>query len=141
MSEDTRKLGQAVDALVQRVPLLISEEIALAKAEVNEQAKKLGSGAVVGVAAGLFAVWALLMLFLGLASLITWAIGGAPFWGYFIVTALLLLLAGIAGAVAAKLMKSGSKKPTLALEEARLIRETVKSEDPTARVGASGRAV
>ena len=108
MSEDTRNLGQTVESLTQRASLLISEEIALAKAEVTEAATKLGRGAVIGIAAGLFAIWAILMLFFGLASLITWAIGAAPFWGFFIVAFLLLALAAIAGLVASKMMKSGA---------------------------------
>jgi len=141
MSEDTRNLGQTVESLTQRAHLLVREEIELAKAELSEAVKKLGTGAVIGVAAGLFAIWAILMLFFGLASLITWAIGGAPFWGYFIVCFLLLALAGVAGLVAAKMMKAGSQKPTMALDEARLIRETVQSEDPVSTVGTGAKDV
>lgn len=138
MSEDTRNLGQAIEALTQRAHLLFREEVELAKAEVTEAATKLGRGAIIGIAAGIFAIWAVLMLFFGLASLITWAIGAEPFWGYFIVATLLVILAAVAGMVAAKSMKSGSQvKPTMAIDEARLIRETVQSEDPmaTIRVG------
>jgi len=135
MSEDTRNLGQTVESLTQRASLLVSEEIALIKAEVTEAATKLGTGAVIGIAAGLFAVWAILMLFFGLASLITWAIGAAPFWGFFIVSLLLLILAAVAGLVASKMMKAGAKKPTMAIDEARLIKETVQSDNPAATVG------
>lgn len=76
------------------------------------------------------------MLFFGLASLITWAIGAAPFWGFFIVAFLLLALAAIAGLVASKMMKSGAQKPTMAIDEAKLIRETVTSDNPASTVGA-----
>ncbi|MEI2701697.1 MAG: phage holin family protein [Baekduia sp.] len=135
MSEDTRQLGIAVESLVQRGHLLLREEIELAKTEVAEKAMKLGQGSAVGIVAGFFALWALLMFLLGLASLITWAIGGAPFWGYFIVTLLLLVLAGIGALVAAKFVKAGGPPaPTKAIDEAKLIRQTVQSDDPVATV-------
>jgi hypothetical protein len=135
MSQDTRNLGQTIESLTQRAHLLMREEIALLKAEVAEAASKVSKGAVVGIVAGFFAIWALLMMFFGLASLITWAIGGAPFWGYFIVMLLLLILAAVAGLVAARLVKSGAQKPTMAIDEAKLIKETVQSDNPTATVG------
>lgn len=135
MSEDTRNLGQTIESLTQRFHLLLREEIELVKAEVGEAVTKVGSGAAVGIAAGLFVVWAVLMFLFGLASLITWAIGGAPFWGYFIVATLLLILAAVAGLVASRLVKSGAHKPTMAIDEARLIRETVQSDNPAATIG------
>ncbi len=130
MSDDARKLGDSIESIVQRANLLISSEIELAKAEITEKVTKLGRGAVVAVAAGVFAIWALLMFFFGLASLITWAIGGAPFWGFFIVMALLLVLAALAGLFAYRSFKVGAPTPQMAIDEARLIKETVQSDDP-----------
>jgi hypothetical protein len=135
VSDSTRELGIAVESLVQRGHTLLREEIELAKTEVAEKATKLGKGSAVGVVAGFFALWALLMLLLGLAELITWAIGGAPFWGYFIVALLLLLMAALGGLIASKLVKAGGPpSPTKAIDEAKLIRETVTSDDPVATV-------
>ena len=133
MSEDTRELGMAIESLTQRAHTLLREEIELAKAEVTEKVTKLGQGAAVGIAAGLFAVWGLLIGLFGLASFITWLIGGAPFWGYLIVATGLFVLAGIAGLVAGRAIKAGgTPAPTQAIDEAKLIRATVQSEDPVA---------
>ncbi len=133
MSEDTRNLGQSVEAVSRRLQLLINENIALAKAEVAEKSAKLGKGAVIGIAAGFFALWGLLLLFMGLAVLISWAIGGAPFWGWLIVSLLLFALAAAAGLIAAKAVKAGAPPvPTMAIDEAKLIRDTVQSPTPAA---------
>jgi hypothetical protein len=56
---------------------------------------------------------------------------GTIFWGFFIVAGILFLLGGLAGFLAAKWLKKGSSPaPQMAIEEARLIRETVKSSEP-----------
>lgn len=133
MSEDTRNLGQSVEAVSKRLQLLINENIALAKAEIAEKSAKLGKGAVIGLVAGFFALWGLLLLLMGLAVLISWAIGGAPFWGWLIVSVLLFALAAAGGLVAAKAFKAGAPPaPTMAIEEAKLIRDTVQAPAPAA---------
>jgi hypothetical protein len=48
-----------------------------------------------------------------------------------VVAGILFLVGGIAGFLAARWLKKGSSPaPVMAIEEARLIRETVKSSDP-----------
>jgi len=140
MSEQTPKLGEAIDSVIQRGHLLISSEIELAKAEISEQLGKLGRGTVVAVAAGIFAIWAVLMFFFGLASFITWALGIPQFWGFFIVMGLLLILAAIAGLFAHRSLRGGVPTPQMALNEARLIKETVQSDDPVS-IGAAKETV
>jgi len=55
----------------------------------------------------------------------------AYFWGFFLIAGILFVLGGIAGYLAARWLKSvQSPAPEMAIEEARLIRETVKSSDP-----------
>ncbi len=110
--------------------VLVREEIELAKTEVSEKVTKLIKGAVVGIAAGIFAVTALLFALHGFAWLSWYYI--VPdgkldyFWGYFIVASVLLLLGALAGFLAAKALKAGSPPtPQLAIEEAKKIRETV----------------
>ncbi|MDX6726692.1 MAG: hypothetical protein QOK49_1497, partial [Baekduia sp.] len=74
----------------------------------------------------------------GLAYFFYWLIpfpDNQPFWGFFTVAALLLLLAGLAGYVAMRAFKAGSPPaPKMAIEEARLIRETVQSQNPETTV-------
>jgi hypothetical protein len=55
----------------------------------------------------------------------------AYFWGFFAMAAILLLLAAVAGLIAAKAVKRGAPPvPKMAIEEARKIRETVSGPPP-----------
>jgi hypothetical protein len=127
-------LVQAIQDVSERASVLVREEIALAKAEVTEKVTKLGKGAAVATAAASFVLAALVMILFGLAQLAYWAIpfpDGQPFWGYFTVAAILLLLAALAGYIAFRALKAGSPPaPRMAIQEAKLIKETVSSEHP-----------
>jgi hypothetical protein len=127
-------LVQTIQDVSERASILVREEIELAKAEVTEKVTKLGKGAAVAAAAGSFVLAALVMILFGLAELAYWAIpfpDGQPFWGYFTVAAVLLLLAALAGYIAFRALKAGSPPaPKMAIEEAKLIKETVSSEHP-----------
>lgn len=124
---------QAIQEVSEKASVLVREEIELAKAEVVQKVTKLGRGAVIAAAAGVFVLAALVMLLFGLAQLAYWAIpfpDNQPFWGYFTVAAILLLLAGLAGYVAARAFKAGSPPaPQMAIHEAKLIKDTVTSTD------------
>ena len=127
-----QNLGEAVSDVTERMSLLVREEIELAKTEVSEKVSKLIKGAIVGIAAGIFAVTGLLFALHGFAWLSWYFIVPEGkldyFWGYFIVAAILLLLGGLAGFLAAKAVKAGSPPtPQLAIDEAKKIRETVKT--------------
>ena len=65
-NNDTSELGQAIQDVTETASLLIREEIELAKTEVIDKVTKLIKGAVVGIAAGIFAVFGLIY---GLESL------------------------------------------------------------------------
>jgi uncharacterized membrane protein YqjE len=120
------------------VAVLVREEVELAKAEVAEKAAKLARGAVVAVAAGIFVVTALFLVLVGFAWLLYYVLPVptfAYFWGFFAMAAILLVLAAVAGLIAARAVKRASPPvPTMAIEEARKIRETVSavSNDPSA---------
>ena len=124
----------AINEVSDKAQLLVREEIELAKAEVTEKLTKLAKGAAVGLAAGIFVITGLLFLLHGLAWLAYWAIPfptGTYFWGFFVVAGVLFLLGGLAGFLAARWIKGGSSPaPAMAIEEAKLIRETVKSSEP-----------
>jgi len=131
-------LAQAIQDVSERATLLVREEVELAKAEVTEKVTKLGKGAAVAAAAALFVIGALIMILFGLAWLAYWAIpfpDGQYFWGYFTIAAILLLLAALAGFIAYRALKAGAPPaPNMAIEEAKLIRDTVAAEHPEATI-------
>jgi uncharacterized membrane protein YqjE len=133
-NNSTQNIAQAIDEVSQRVVLLVQEEIELAKAEVTEKVTKLIKGAVVGITAGVFVLFGLFLLLDGFAWLAYWAIPfpeGTFFWGFFVVAAVLFLLGALAGYIASRALKAGSPPtPALAIDEAKRIRETVKSSRP-----------
>ena len=129
---DTSELGQAIQDVTEKASLLIREEIELAKTEMTEKASKLGKGAGIGGAAGIFAVFGLIYLLHSVA----WAIASLldddnPWLGYLIVAVLLFIVGAIAGLVAARQFKRGSPPtPQMAIEEGKLIKETVTTSHP-----------
>jgi hypothetical protein len=131
---DQPNLVQAIQEVTEKAQILVREEIELAKVEVTQKVTKLGTGAVIAAAAGTFVLAALVMILFGLAWLAYWAIpfpAGQYFWGYFTVAAILLLLAAVAGYVAYRALKAGSPPaPKMAIEEAKLIKDTVTAEHP-----------
>jgi uncharacterized membrane protein YqjE len=137
-NNDNSDLGQAIQDVSEKMSLLVREEIELAKTEVTEKVMKLLKGAVVGIVAGIFAVFGLIYLGHAVAWLIWDVIGGTrDFWlGFIIVAVILFLLGGIAGFLAARFFKRGAPPaPQMAIEEAKLIKETVTSEHPAAVQG------
>jgi uncharacterized membrane protein YqjE len=137
-NNDNSDLGQAIQDVSEKMSLLVREEIELAKTEVTEKVMKLLKRAVVGIVAGIFAVFGLIYLGHAVAWLIWDVIGGTrDFWlGFIIVAVILFLLGGIAGFLAARFFKRGAPPaPQMAIEEAKLIKETVTSEHPAAVQG------
>jgi uncharacterized membrane protein YqjE len=135
---DNSDLGQAIQDVTEKMSLLVREEIELAKTEVTENVTKLAKGAAVGIAAGIFAVFGLIYLGHAVAWLIWDLIGGTrDFWlGFAIVAVILFLLGGLAGFLAARFFKRGAPPaPQMAIEEAKLIKETITSEHPAAVQG------
>jgi uncharacterized membrane protein YqjE len=133
-NNDTSELGQAIQDVTETASLLIREEIELAKTEVIEKVTKLIKGAAVGTAAGIFAVFGLIYLGDSVAWLIWEVMNGdvsGPWVGFMIVAGVLFILGGLAGFMAARLVKRGSPPvPKMAIEEAQLIKETVTSAHP-----------
>jgi uncharacterized membrane protein YqjE len=130
MTEQPRpsELGEVIQEVTEKVQLLVREEIALAQAELTEKVSKLIRGIVAGTVAGIFALFGLIYL-LHAASWGVWEIlgtGNGPWLGFLIVTLLLFLLGAIGGLLAFRMIKKAMPPmPTMALEEAQLIRETV----------------
>jgi uncharacterized membrane protein YqjE len=137
---DNSELGQAIQDVTDKASLLIREEIELAKTEVMEKVTKLIRGAVVGIVAGIFAVFGLIYV-LQAAAWAIWQVidgpGGANFWiGFLIVAVVLFVLGALAGFIAARLVKRAAPPtPKMAIEEAQLIKETVTSSHPATPQG------
>lgn len=118
-------LAKAMTEVSERVTVLIKEEIELAKAEVTTKISSLSKGLVFG---GIGAVLALLLvpfLLLTIAWLLNDVIGSV--WlGFLIVTGLMLIGMGACFLLAwRKIKKAGNPAPTMAIDEAKKIRETV----------------
>lgn len=130
----TAQLAKAIQDVTEKAQLLVREEIELAKAEVTAKVSSLVRGLVIGAAAGIFVLAALLMLLHGFAWMAYYFLDVptlAFFWGFLFVAGILLLLAAVAGFLAYKAVKKGSPPtPQMAIDEAKLIRETVQSSDP-----------
>jgi uncharacterized membrane protein YqjE len=121
-------LAGAVSEVSERASVLIREEIELAKAEISEKVSKLIRGTVVGIAAGVFVVIGLLFLLHAAAWGLYTAFFDQVYLGYLVVAGILFLLAALAGFLAAKAVKAGSPPvPKMAIEEGKLIKETISS--------------
>ncbi len=135
--DSSKSIAAAITEVSERATLLVREEIELAKTEVTEKATKLVKGAVVGIAAGVFLVTALFFVLIGCAWLLYYElpIGNqlTYFWGFFAMALILVVLGLIAGLIAAKVVKKSSPPvPSMAIEEAQKIRETVSAGAATA---------
>jgi hypothetical protein len=121
-----------VTEVSDRVSNLVREEIELAKAEVTIKAKSLLRGTVAVLAGAVFGVFA---VFMGLEAL-AWALnavlvpGAGSIWeGFLIVFGLLAVLTiGAFGFAWTKLKAGAPPAPTMAIDEAKRIRETVASK-------------
>jgi uncharacterized membrane protein YqjE len=129
--KDARKLGELVFDVTEGVSGLVREEIQLAKAEVSEKAGKIARGAVVGIAAGVFAFLALILVMEGIAWLLNEEVFDGKTWpGFFIEAAVFLLIAALAALIAYKAVKAGSPPvPSQAIEEAKLTKEILTKEE------------
>ena len=99
----------ALAAAIQRVTAdtrgLVQDQVDLAKVELQQKAAVFGRGTVIGVAAGVFLIGALLLIIEG-ASWLAWYLlfpGQTFFWGFFLIAFLLIVCAIVSALVAAKL--------------------------------------
>lgn len=127
---DQRPLGDLVVEVTENASTLVREEIELAKAEVSEKVGKILRGSVVGIAAGVFAFLALILIMHGVAWLIAEELFDGKAWpGFFIEAAIFLLIAALAGFIASKALKQGAPPvPEQAIEEAKLTKEMLEKE-------------
>jgi Putative Actinobacterial Holin-X, holin superfamily III len=133
-----QNIASAIADVSERATLLVREEIELAKVEVTAKVTKLAKGAIVGAAAGIFFLTALVFALVGCAWLLYYflPVGDfAYFWGFFAMAVILVVLGVIAGLIAAKVVKrSAPPVPTMAIEEAHKIKRAVSAPGPGAPV-------
>lgn len=131
--DSDKKLGEIVTEVSEKASLLVRQEVALAKAEVTDKLTKLGKGAAVAAAAGVFLIFGITMFFHFAAWIINDLFDWNSAWpGFLTVTIFLFLLAAIAGFLAYRFFKKGSPPiPQMAIDEAKATRaqfETQKIE-------------
>jgi hypothetical protein len=123
-----QKIGETI---TERATLIIREEMELARAEVEVKIKSLVRGSVIAGAAGFFVMMGMVIFLHGCAWFFYKYVFTGPadiFWGFFVVSGTLFLLAGLAGWLASRLFKAGAPPtPNMAIDEAKLIRETLES--------------
>ena len=127
-----KSLGDIVADISDKASSLVRDEIELAKAEVTDKVSKLGKGAGIAAAAGVFLVFAAAMFFHFLAwffnDLFDWT-GGSIWAGFLVVFVLLVLLAAIAAFIAYRLFQRGAPPtPDMAISEAKAMRAQLEEQ-------------
>jgi hypothetical protein len=126
-------LATAVTEVSERVTVLIREEIELAKAEVTVKVKTLTRGIVWFAIAAVLGFFGVIFIPVTIAWLLDdFLVSGAGglWYGFAIVMGAFLLGAGICVFLGIRKLKVGSPAPTMAIEEAKRIRETVATSKP-----------
>ncbi len=128
---DSRSVAEMVFDVSENASTLIREEIELAKTEVTEKVGKLVRGSAVGVAAGTFAFFALILVMEGIAWLLNEEVFDGKVWpGFFVEAAVFLLIAAAAGFIAYRAVQAGAPPvPEQAIEEAKLTKEMLQKEE------------
>jgi uncharacterized membrane protein YqjE len=127
--QDERSVSELVFDVAEKSSSLVREEIELAKTEISEKVGKILRGSVVGVAAGIFAFLALILVMEGVAWLLAEEVFDGNAWpGFFVEAALFLLIAAAAGFIAYRSVQAGAPPvPEQAIEEAKLTKATLES--------------
>jgi Putative Actinobacterial Holin-X, holin superfamily III len=111
-------IGRLVSDASRDISTLISQEIQLAKSELQVSLKNGGAGAGLFAAAAFFAVMCLIMLSVAIAYFINWNGKGLDLqWAFLIVFGFYLLLAGILALVGVRKVKK-VKGPERAIHQA-----------------------
>ena len=132
--ETNRKsVSELVFDVSERTSTLIREEIELAKGEVSEKVGKLLRGSAVGVAAGVFAFLALILVMEGVAWLLNEQVFDNSWAGFLVEAAAFLLIAAGAGYFAYRSVRAGAPPvPEQAIEEAKRTKAVLEGEEAPA---------
>ncbi len=109
-----KSLGELVATATKDLSVLVSQEVALAKAELKKEVAHAGKGAGMLGGAGVTGLFALIFLSIALAYAISW-FGIGLGWGFFIVGMLYLIVAGVLALLGKKqISKVGPPEKTIA---------------------------
>lgn len=137
-------IATVVTDVSERVSALVREEIELAQAEVTAKLKTIARGAIAVAAGAIFGVFGLVVLLEAVAWGLNTALvsGTGDLWiGFAIVTGVLFVFAVTAFLFAWRKLQVGAPTPDMAIDEAKLIRETVASGAEGATGAGSGREI
>jgi uncharacterized membrane protein len=126
---DNDNVAAALTEVSERLSVLVREEVELAKAEVTEKVSSIARGAAAVAVGAVFGVFALVFLLITIAWILDaiFVDGAGDIWvGFAIVFAILGAATVGAFLFAWRKLKVGAPKPTMAIDEARKIRATVK---------------
>ncbi|MFF5801849.1 phage holin family protein [Streptomyces sp. NPDC012746] len=122
-----RTLGQLVASATAEMSALVHDEIALAKAEIRQDVKRVGIGGTAIGIAGVFALFSLPVLSFAAAYGIH-NLGLGLAWSFLIVGVAFLLLAGLLALIAVKKFKKVSppERSIASVKETAALIQTVK---------------
>jgi len=123
--------ASVITEVSERVTALVHDEIELAKAEMTAKVTSLARGTAAVAAGAVFGVFAIVFFLLTVALALNALLvtGFGDIWlGFLIVLAVLTLLMIGAFLFAWRKLRVGAPTPTMAIDEAKKIRETVTSE-------------
>ena len=124
--ERSDSLAAAVTEVSDKLGVLVREEIELAKVEMSAKVTNIARGAAAGAVGAVFAVFALIFVL----ETIAWGINSATtsvWYGFAVVMVVLIALTVAAFLFAWRKLRVGAPTPTMAIDEAKKISETVKS--------------
>lgn len=127
--DSAQSVGQAIADISEKIPLLVHEEIELAKAEITTKVTRLIRGAAAGLAAGFFVLLAIVTLVQSGAWGLGRIFGDEPSLGFLAAGGVLVVFALVAGLIAAHHLKDPSPVPEMAIEEARKTKEMIESKE------------
>jgi hypothetical protein len=133
--EDMPPIGVSISEIIDRTTKIVHEEIELAKAEIKVGAFNIMRGSVTGIVGGVFAFFGLFILLIAISFLVADAVGVLyPWLGFFIVAFVCFMIGGLLAWLAYRAIDKGSKQvtPTQAIDEAKITRAALKSDDSEA---------
>ncbi len=136
-NEQPDNITRALADISERVTALVHDEIELAKAEVGGKVMSILRGTIAVAAGAVFGIFAVIFFLITLAEgLNTLLVShtGNLWIGFLIVLAVLVALTLFSFLFAWRKLKVGAPTPTMAIDEAKKIRQTVSS-------GGSGESV
>lgn len=127
-------IATAVTQVSENLSRLVHDEIELAKAEVSQKVGSIARGAAAVAAGAVFGIFVVIFALITVA----WALdailvnGVGDIWlGFLLVTAVLLLLTLFSFLFAWRKLRVGAPTPTMAIDEAKKIRDTVSTPTRT----------